>query len=300
MQWKRVNARGGAPADRACFDYHVGLGPGPCVGAIGREEYAEHVRRVAAFLDGRARRRRGRSSSADARCRGRPRLRARGARTATRLEAVRSRIRGKQKVVSEPPAGPGRRRGLSRGDHRRRAPVPGARGRMHRRQRVRPRQGLRRPDARARRRLPPAATTPRPRTCRARCCFPSCPRTPMRCEAWLSELPREGASLGVPRRGEKERISRDGRGQRAPRAGCASRFRTRYDEERINSALLQLERHCRCPHRPCGSSATTSRPSTGSFTVGSMVVFANGRADSSGVPSVQGPAGHAARPTTSR
>ena len=37
---------------RPCFDYHVGRGPGACVGAISPEEYARNVRRVERFLAG--------------------------------------------------------------------------------------------------------------------------------------------------------------------------------------------------------------------------------------------------------
>ena len=37
---------------KPCFDYHVGLGPGACCGAITPEEYAENVKRVERFLAG--------------------------------------------------------------------------------------------------------------------------------------------------------------------------------------------------------------------------------------------------------
>ena len=37
---------------RPCFDYHVGRGPGTCVGAIDTVEYATHVRQVERFLSG--------------------------------------------------------------------------------------------------------------------------------------------------------------------------------------------------------------------------------------------------------
>jgi excinuclease ABC subunit C len=52
VEWKRVNARGGAPSGKACFDYNVGKGPGPCIGAVTPERYAENVARVLAFLQG--------------------------------------------------------------------------------------------------------------------------------------------------------------------------------------------------------------------------------------------------------
>lgn len=40
---------------RPCFDFHVGRGPGVCAGMIGREEYAKNVRRVERFLSGQRR-----------------------------------------------------------------------------------------------------------------------------------------------------------------------------------------------------------------------------------------------------
>lgn len=51
-EWKRVKARGGAPVDRPCFDSHIGLGPGVCTGAISQEEYMLHIERVTRFLSG--------------------------------------------------------------------------------------------------------------------------------------------------------------------------------------------------------------------------------------------------------
>ncbi|MBM6682289.1 excinuclease ABC subunit UvrC [Collinsella intestinalis] len=42
-----------AEKGRPCFDYHVGRGPGACVGAITPEDYAKNVRRVERFLSGK-------------------------------------------------------------------------------------------------------------------------------------------------------------------------------------------------------------------------------------------------------
>ena len=44
-----------AAGDKACFDYHVGLGPGPCCGACTAEEYAQSVHAVERFLSGQRR-----------------------------------------------------------------------------------------------------------------------------------------------------------------------------------------------------------------------------------------------------
>ncbi|MDY2777085.1 MAG: excinuclease ABC subunit UvrC [Collinsella sp.] len=41
-----------AQTGRPCFDYHVGRGPGVCAGMIDREDYAKNVRRVERFLSG--------------------------------------------------------------------------------------------------------------------------------------------------------------------------------------------------------------------------------------------------------
>ena len=53
VEWRRLTARGGEPTDRPCFDYNVGRGPGPCVGAISGDQYAERVKQVASFLSGK-------------------------------------------------------------------------------------------------------------------------------------------------------------------------------------------------------------------------------------------------------
>ncbi|MBK5210722.1 MAG: excinuclease ABC subunit UvrC [Coriobacteriia bacterium] len=51
-EWKRLTARGGEPIDRPCFDSHIGLGPGACTGAVTPEEYRANVDRVMRFLSG--------------------------------------------------------------------------------------------------------------------------------------------------------------------------------------------------------------------------------------------------------
>ncbi|MCL2530302.1 MAG: excinuclease ABC subunit UvrC [Coriobacteriia bacterium] len=63
VEWKRLTkalAAGGALEEaqkiaRPCFDYHVGLGPGPCVGHCTHEEYGEHVKKITRFLSGHRR-----------------------------------------------------------------------------------------------------------------------------------------------------------------------------------------------------------------------------------------------------
>ena len=41
-----------SPDDKACFEYHIGKGAGPCCAAITPEDYAVHVKRVERFLSG--------------------------------------------------------------------------------------------------------------------------------------------------------------------------------------------------------------------------------------------------------
>ncbi len=52
---RRKLAAGHAPSedDKACFDYHIGHGLGPCCGAISPEDYAPYVERAERFLSGK-------------------------------------------------------------------------------------------------------------------------------------------------------------------------------------------------------------------------------------------------------
>lgn len=63
VEWKRLTRALAAGTDiadaikiaRPCFDFHVGLGPGPCVGECTAEEYQENVRQISRFLSGNRR-----------------------------------------------------------------------------------------------------------------------------------------------------------------------------------------------------------------------------------------------------
>lgn len=63
LEWKRLNKalEGGRSLDEAikitkpCFDYHVGLGPGPCAGVCAPGEYQKHVKKAIRFLSGHRR-----------------------------------------------------------------------------------------------------------------------------------------------------------------------------------------------------------------------------------------------------
>ncbi|MCL1846782.1 MAG: excinuclease ABC subunit UvrC [Coriobacteriia bacterium] len=61
VEWKRLRRRLEADpslalaGEKPCFDSHVGLGPGPCTGACSPEEYAKQVRSIERFLSGHRR-----------------------------------------------------------------------------------------------------------------------------------------------------------------------------------------------------------------------------------------------------
>lgn len=52
-EWRRLKSAGWKPLKRPCFDSHIGLGPGACIGALSKEDYAVSVARVVNFLSGK-------------------------------------------------------------------------------------------------------------------------------------------------------------------------------------------------------------------------------------------------------
>lgn len=53
VEWKRLKNANWKPLARPCFDSHIGLGPGACVGDMSVEDYAKQVERVISFLSGK-------------------------------------------------------------------------------------------------------------------------------------------------------------------------------------------------------------------------------------------------------
>ncbi|MEK7616764.1 MAG: GIY-YIG nuclease family protein [Patescibacteria group bacterium] len=47
------NRKQGTGYSRACFYYHLGLCPGPCIGVISKEEYNQIIKRFSKFLEGK-------------------------------------------------------------------------------------------------------------------------------------------------------------------------------------------------------------------------------------------------------
>jgi excinuclease ABC subunit C len=277
VQWKKVNATGGKPVGRACFDYQVGLGPGPCVGAITREEYAGIVGEVTAFLDGKRHglpddlERDMRAAAADLDFE-------RAARLRNALEAVQSVLRKQQVVASRP---------LDAdviGIHREET-IAGVHVFLVREGRVLAGnefvldKGLDVPEAELvegflLQYYASASHVPK------QVIVPTLPEDPDTVAAWLARLRGAKVVVAVPQRGEKKRLAELG-AVNARHALGRYKFRVRYDEGRLNAALLQLESALSLPAPPLRIEAYDISTIHGSFSVGSMVVFHEGRPESS-------------------
>jgi excinuclease ABC subunit C len=277
-EWKWVTDHDGLGRGRACFDYHVGLGPGPCVNACSREEYAENVERIARFLSGKhddlevelERRMRDASDDLDFEC---------AARYRNRLEAVHA-IRGKQKVVSARPLE------FDVVGFFREETVAGVHlfavreGRVLYGNEFVLDKGLDVPLTELVEGflLRYYADTPEiPREI----VLPELPEGSEAVEEWLTSLRPERAArvhLTVPQRAERKDLL-DLAEDNARHTLMRFKVRTRYDEERLNSALLQLESALALPAPPLRIECYDISTLHGKQSVGSMVVFTNGRAD---------------------
>jgi excinuclease ABC subunit C len=277
-EWKRVVERGGAPGVRPCFDFHVGLGPGPCVGAVAPEEYAENVRRAARFLSGkhddleRDIETRMREAAADLDFE-------LAARQRNRLEAVHA-IKQRQAVVSARP--------LEMdviGFHREET-VAGVHLFVVREGRVLYGnefvldKGLDVSEAELIEGFLLRYYAEGPQVPRE-IVMPALPCDPETVAEWLSSLrpPRAAAvSLTVPQRGERSELLALAQ-RNAQHTLMRFKVRTRYDEERLNKALLELESALALSAAPLRIECYDISTLHGTHSVGSMVVFTNGRPD---------------------
>jgi excinuclease ABC subunit C len=275
VEWKRLTAKGGAPTGKPCFDHHVGKGPGPCVGAISREEYAATVRKVSAFLEGR------RSGIVDDLESGMREAAGeldyeRAARFRNRLEAVRS-VLDRQSVVSE------RKLDADIVGLFREETIAAAHLFMVREGRVLSGaefildQGLDVSDADLMegfllRYYAQAVHIPK------EVLVSVLPEDPEAMAEWLSGLRGSKVRLALPERGEKYRLL-ELADTNARHALARYAFRTRYDESRTNAALLELESALALPAPPMRIEAFDISTLHGRFSVGSMVVFESGRSD---------------------
>ncbi|MDR1421713.1 MAG: excinuclease ABC subunit UvrC [Coriobacteriales bacterium] len=285
VEWKRLKRRlaldAEASGDKPCFDYHVGLGPGPCVGACTPERYAEHVEQVVRFLTGH---RRGfmraiedemlaSSSELDFE---------RAARSKARLETIRS-LQDRQHVQLAPSLN---------------ADVIG----FHREETIAGvqvfvvREGIvlisnefvldkgldvsddDLIDTFLLRYYEQATDIPRELVLAA------LPEDAAVLEEWLTDklASRHGAKvrLGVPKRGERHELLELAQ-RNARHTLNRYKVRTRYDDERTNLALLQLESALALERAPLRIECFDISTIHGRHSVASMVVFIGGSPDTS-------------------
>ena len=274
-EWKRLNAHGGEPTGKACFDYHVGKGPGPCVGAISAEEYRERIEKIGAFLEGRQ------SEVAVELERAMGEAAAeldyeRAARLRNSLDAVRA-VLERQRVVSDRPLeidviGIEREETIA-GVHV--SQVRG--GRILGANEFVLDKGLDVPAAELvegflLRYYEQASSVPR------EVVVPYLPEAPEAVEEWLGGLRGGRVRMGVPQRGDKRSLAEHA-ATNARHALARYKNRTRYDEERLNRALLELESALALPAPPLRIECFDISTLHGTSSVGSMVVFTGGRPD---------------------
>lgn len=275
VEWKRLTARGGEPTGTACFDYHVGKGPGPCVGAITQAEYRERIDKIAAFLEGRQREvadeleRAMREAAADLDYE-------RAARMRNSLDAVCASLE-RQRVVSDRPLD------LDVIGLEREETITGVHllhvreGRIVGSNEFTLDKGLDVGEVELiegflLRYYGTASYVPR------EVVVPVLPEEPEAAEAWLRGLRGTNVHLLVPQRGDKRSLL-ELASVNARHSLARYKHRTRYDEERLNRALLELESALALPAPPLRIECYDISTLHGRHSVGSMVVFTGGRAD---------------------
>ena len=275
VEWKRLTARGGEPSGTACFDYHVGKGPGPCVGAITQAEYRERVDKIAAFLEGRQREvadeleRAMREAAADLDYE-------RAARMRNSLDAVCASLE-RQRVVSDRPLD------LDVIGLEREETITGVHllhvreGRIVGSNEFTLDKGLDVGEVELiegflLRYYGTASYVPR------EVLVPTLPEEPEAAAAWLRGLRGTNVHLLVPQRGDKRSLL-ELASVNARHSLARYKHRTRYDEERLNRALLELESALALPAPPLRIECYDISTLHGRHSVGSMVVFTGGRAD---------------------
>ncbi len=278
VEWKRVTAREGNPTGKPCFDFHVGKGPGPCVGAVTREEYAATVALVEAFLDGR-------QAKVERDLESRMREAAaeldyeRAGRYRKRLEAVRS-ILERQTIVSASGLDADAI-GVFREETIAAVHVVHIReGRVQGSSEFILDQGLDVSDAELieaflLRYYDEASHVPR------QVLVSGLPDDCEPLEVWLAQRRGRKASVERPERGERRRLL-EMASTNARHALARYKFCTRYDEDRVNQALLELESALGLAVPPMRIECYDISTLHGRFSVGSMIVFEAGRADPSG------------------
>lgn len=272
-EWRRLTRQDGKPVGKPCFDYHIGKGPGACVGAVTREEYAETIDKVIRFLEGRHR---GLLDELEEEMEEAAAMLEyeRAARLRNTIEAVR-RVQERQKVVSEQPLD------LDVIGLFREETISAVHVFLVREGRVLAGnefvldkgEDTPAPDLLAGFLLAyygDAAHVPKELV------VPVAPEDGHALEEWLSELRGSKVRITVPQRGRKRELL-DLAAQNAEHTLARYRHKTRYDEERLNRALAELESALALPRPPLRIECFDISTIHGRFSVGSMVVFEGGR-----------------------
>lgn len=289
-EWRRVNRalakhpeqepeirRRLAEAGRPCFDASVGLGPGVCTGDVSPREYRENVRAVERFLTGhraefeRVAQEEMQQAAADLDFE-------RAARFRDRLKALHH-MGERQQVVFPSPIDMDVvglwRRDMVTGVHL----FAVREGRTVRTGEFVLDKGQETDEAELtegflKRYYGSDAEVP------DEVCVRTLPEDAEVMADWLSERRGRKVQIHVPQRGEKRRLLELAE-QNARHTLMRFMVRTSYEDERINEALLQLESALALPAPPMRIECFDISTIHGRFTVASMVVFTNGRPDTS-------------------
>ncbi len=289
-EWKRVRRLIAAHPDEAdviqlvcaqkgrpCFDYHVGRGPGACAGMVSPEEYAGNVRAVERFLSGhradvaRELKEQMAEAAADLDFE-------RAARIKRRLEVIDG-LDDRQQVVF-----PSNVDADLVGFYREET-IAGAcvfvvrEGRTVRTCEFILDKGLDVPEEELqegflKRYYDETSDIP------AEVCLSVDLEDAEVIAGWLAEKRGRVCRLHRPQRGEKRRLLEMAQ-LNARHALMRYMMRTGYADDRTNQALLQLESALALPAPPLRIECFDISTIHGNFTVASMVVFTNGRADKS-------------------
>ncbi len=289
-EWKRVKRRfeatpedaGIAPlilseSGKPCFDFHVGKGPGACVGEVDLESYREQVKRVMRFLSGH-RTEFIRELETEMHEAAAALDFERAARVRDRLATIR-KLQDSQQVVFPRPIN------IDALGFFREETIAGAHVLVVREGRVIISnefvltKGLDVPmtelvEGFMKRYY--AEVTDLPDEVEVPIDLPDADLL----SDWLSERHGRRVTVHVPQRGEKKRLL-ELADRNAKHTLMRFKVRTRYDDERRNLALIELESALALPAPPMRIECFDVSTIHGKHSVASMVVFSNGRPDTS-------------------
>lgn len=271
------------PDDKACFAYHIGKGTGPCCAAITPEEYAPLVARVERFLAGERDEFVG-ELEAEMKEAAAELDFEHAARARDRLEAIKA-LQEKQKAVLSRPLN------IDVIGFFREETIAAAHVFVVRNGRIIISndfvldKGLNVPEADLVGQFLSKyydQTTELPHEVVIAKHLPEEVTRPL--EQWLTErlASPHGAKVHVvvPERGERNQLL-ELAALNAKHALMRHKMRTRYDEERLDLALLQLESALALPEPPMRIECFDISTIHGNYSVASMVVFTNGKPDKS-------------------